>query len=55
MKTNQTPIGISGLAAYVPPYRIWLKDWCEWTDNQWPKIREGGHTVGAGVVTEIKG
>ena len=40
MKTNQTPIGISGLAAYVPPYRVWLKDWCEWTDNQWPKTRE---------------
>ncbi len=34
------PIGISGLAAYVPPYRVWLEDWCEWTDNQWPKIRE---------------
>jgi len=33
-------IGISGLAAYTPPYRVWLEDWCEWTDNQWPKIRE---------------
>ncbi len=33
-------IGISGLAAYVPPYRVWLEDWCDWTDNQWPKIRE---------------
>ena len=32
-------IGISGLAAYVPPYRVWLQDWCEWTDNHWPKIR----------------
>jgi hydroxymethylglutaryl-CoA synthase len=41
---NQTdikkPIGISGLAAYVPPYRVWLEDWCDWTNNQWPKIRE---------------
>ncbi len=37
---DKKPIGISGLAAYVPPYRVWLKDWCEWTDNQWPKIRE---------------
>ena len=41
---NQTnhrkPIGISGLAAYVPPYRVWLEDWCAWSDNQWPKIRE---------------
>jgi len=33
-------IGISGLAAYVPPYRVWLEDWCEWTGNHWPKIRE---------------
>jgi len=34
------PIGISGLAAYIPPYRVWLEDWCTWTDSQWPKIRE---------------
>ena len=34
------PIGISGLAAYIPPYRVWLEDWCDWTDNHWPKIRE---------------
>lgn len=33
-------IGISGLAAYVPPYRVWLEDWCHWTGNQWPKVRE---------------
>ena len=38
-KTTRT-IGISGLAAYVPPYRVWLEDWCNWTDNHWPKIRE---------------
>jgi len=37
---NNKKIGISGLAAYVPPYRVWLEDWCDWTDNQWPKIRE---------------
>jgi hydroxymethylglutaryl-CoA synthase len=33
-------IGISGLAAYTPPFRVWLEDWCDWTENQWPKIRE---------------
>ena len=33
-------IGISGLAAYVPPYRVWLEDWCDWTNNQWAKTRE---------------
>ena len=41
---NQPPdirnIGVSGLAAYIPPYRVWLEDWCDWTGNQWPKIRE---------------
>ncbi len=37
---NAAPnIGISGLAAYLPPYRVWLEDWCEWTGSQWPKIR----------------
>jgi len=38
--SNRKPIGISGLAAYVPPYRVWLEDWCDWTDNHWPKVRE---------------
>jgi hydroxymethylglutaryl-CoA synthase len=38
--THRKPIGISGLAAYVPPYRVWLEDWCRWSNNQWPKIRE---------------
>ena len=37
--TNKS-VGISGLATYVPPYRVWLEDWCDWTGNQWPKIRE---------------
>jgi hydroxymethylglutaryl-CoA synthase len=35
---TKKPIGISGLAAYVPPYRVWLEDWCEWTGAPWPKI-----------------
>jgi len=33
-------IGISGLAAYIPPYRVWLEDWCQWTGGHWPKMRE---------------
>lgn len=37
---SKKSIGISGLSAYVPPYRVWLEDWCEWTGNQWPKVRE---------------
>ena len=33
-------IGISGLAAYVPPYRVWLEDWSDWTGGDWRKIQE---------------
>ena len=40
MTHSSKTIGISGLAAYIPPYRVWLEDWCNWTDNQWPTIRE---------------
>ena len=32
-------IGISGLATYLPPYRVQLEDWCDWTGSHWPKIR----------------
>ncbi|HSD70613.1 MAG TPA: hypothetical protein VLB07_13735 [Woeseiaceae bacterium] len=33
-------IGISGLSVYVPPFRVWLEDWCNWTGNHWPRVRE---------------
>ncbi len=33
---NQS-IGISGCAIYVPPYRVDLKDWCQWTNSSWDK------------------
>ncbi len=33
------PVGISGLAAYVPPYRVCLEAWSEWTGNNPQKIR----------------
>ena len=32
-------VGISGFAAYVPPYRVSLKDWCRWTGAPWDKTR----------------
>ena len=38
--SDKKAIGLSGLAAYVPPYRVWLEDWCDWTGNHWPKVRE---------------
>ncbi len=31
------PVGISGFAAYVPPYRVSLQDWCRWTGAPWDK------------------
>ncbi|HEX9852555.1 MAG TPA: hypothetical protein VGA68_06050, partial [Woeseiaceae bacterium] len=37
---NKKSIGISGLSVYVPPFRVWLEDWCNWTGNQWPRVRE---------------
>ncbi len=40
MSITRPQIGISGLAAYVPPYRVWLEDWCDWTGQKWPKIRD---------------
>ncbi|MGE0624325.1 MAG: hydroxymethylglutaryl-CoA synthase [Pseudomonadales bacterium] len=34
-----TPPGISGFAAYFPPYRVCLDAWSEWTGNNPDKIR----------------
>lgn len=31
-------MGISGFALYVPPYRVDLESWSQWTQNSWPKI-----------------
>ena len=43
--TNQQPeIGISGLAAYLPPYRVDLERWCAWSGDSWDKI---ANVVGA--------
>ena len=30
-------VGISGFAVYVPPYRVDLQDWCQWTESPWDK------------------
>ncbi len=32
-------VGISGFAAYLPPYRVKLQDWCGWTKTPWEKTR----------------
>ena len=31
--------GISGLALYLPPYRVQLADWCDWNGQPWDKVR----------------
>jgi hydroxymethylglutaryl-CoA synthase len=42
---NRPNIGLSGLALYLPPYRVDLERWCEWTGAEWEKIRK---VVGTG-------
>ena len=37
--------GLSGISLYLPPYRVDLQDWCDWTGADWNKIR---HVVGTG-------
>jgi hydroxymethylglutaryl-CoA synthase len=27
------------MSAYVPPFRVRLQDWCDWTGNSWDKIQ----------------
>jgi len=38
-------IGLSGLSVYLPPYRVDLERWCDWTGAEWEKIRQ---VVGTG-------
>lgn len=38
-------VGLSGLALYLPPYRVDLEQWCEWTGAEWEKIQR---VVGSG-------
>jgi hydroxymethylglutaryl-CoA synthase len=42
---STTGIGISGLASYIPRYRVRLQDWCAWTGDSWDKVRT---VVGSG-------
>jgi hydroxymethylglutaryl-CoA synthase len=37
--------GLSGMALYLPPCRVDLHKWCEWTGSDWEKIRQ---VVGTG-------
>lgn len=33
-------VGISAFANYLPAYQVPLASWCEWTGEQWDKIRQ---------------
>ncbi|MGX5011139.1 hydroxymethylglutaryl-CoA synthase family protein [Enterobacter asburiae] len=30
--------GISAFAVYVPPFKVSLEEWCQWTNNSWDKV-----------------
>jgi hydroxymethylglutaryl-CoA synthase len=36
---SDVAVGISGFAVYLPPYRVDLRHWCEWTGSSWDKVR----------------
>ena len=63
---TQSNIGISGFASYLPPNRVQLADWCQWTGDQFDKIRnvvgssfrmrganENAYTMGATAVLRL--
>ena len=35
---NHQKVGISAISTYVPPYRVDLEEWCEWTNQSWEKV-----------------
>ncbi|HEX7341946.1 MAG TPA: hydroxymethylglutaryl-CoA synthase [Rhodanobacteraceae bacterium] len=38
-RATTTAVGISAMAVYLPPYRVDLGQWCEWTGNDAAKTR----------------
>lgn len=32
-------VGLSAIALAVPPYRVQLQDWCQWTGQDWGKVQ----------------
>ena len=42
---GKSNLGLSGLSLYLPPYRVDLERWCEWTGSDWAKIQK---VVGTG-------
>lgn len=59
-------VGISGFSTYVPPYRVDLRSWCEWTGSPWDKTeavvgrsfrmrgpRQSVYTIAANAVMQL--
>jgi hydroxymethylglutaryl-CoA synthase len=42
---SKNTIGLSGISLYLPPYRVDLQRWCDWTGAEWGKIQK---VVGTG-------
>ena len=38
MEIGEPRPGVSAMSVYVPPLRVDLEHWCEWTGNSWDKI-----------------
>ncbi|MFM9615692.1 hypothetical protein [Streptomyces niveiscabiei] len=36
---TRTDVGISAMSCYVPRLRVGLRQWCEWTGQDWSKVR----------------
>jgi hydroxymethylglutaryl-CoA synthase len=37
-RSVQRLVGVSGMAVFAPPCRVDLKEWCNWTGNNWSKV-----------------
>jgi hydroxymethylglutaryl-CoA synthase len=38
MANSTEHAGVSAMSLYVPPFRVPLESWCDWTGNSWEKI-----------------
>ncbi|MFO8071347.1 MAG: hydroxymethylglutaryl-CoA synthase [Polyangia bacterium] len=65
-RRSPVPVGVSGFALRLPPYRVLLDDWCDWTGASADKIRstvgrsfrvlgplQNLYTLAAGAVLEL--
>lgn len=39
MSSITPAVGVSAMSAYLPRFRVQLRDWCEWTGNSWDKVQ----------------